>query len=202
MKAIFVAIEGVDGAGKSTQVELLRRRVSRRGGNPLVVREPGGTALGEAVRGILLDRGEIPISTEAELLLFLASRVQLHEEVIAPAVAEGRFVLSDRYHLSTVVYQGIAGDLGERRAVEICHRVLGERRPDLHLVIDTPLDDCLRRLAGRTDRFEGSPERLSRAHAGFRETSGLPGDRIERVDGRGAPEEVAARVWKRVLDAL
>lgn len=198
MSGLFVALEGVDGVGKSTQAERLRARLAREGRTVLLVREPGGTALGEAVRDLLLARGEIAIGAEAQMLLFLASRLQLWEERIGPALGRGEIVISDRFHLSTIVYQGIAGALGESRAVAVCREVLGDRRPDLDIVITLPVERCRERLVGAGDRFESAPGLLERVAAGFAATSGIPGDRIVRVSGEGSPEQVAERVLEAV----
>jgi len=191
VSGLFVSLEGVDGAGKSTLAHHLRRRFEEQGREVVLVREPGGTALGEAIRTLLLRREEVVIDPEAQMLLFLASRVQLLETVILPALDRGAVVLSDRFHLSTIVYQGIAGSLGEERSVRVCSAVLGERRPDLHLVLDLPLELARERRGKEVDRFERSEEFLARVVEGFRSTSGLPGDRIVRIPATGAPEEVA-----------
>ena len=197
MAGAFVAIDGIDGAGKSTQVRLLRERLERAGREVLTVREPGGTRLGEEIRPILLGKA-IPLATETELLLFLASRVQLYTEVIAPAVGAGRIVVSDRYHLSTLVYQGLAGELGEARAAKLVATVLLARRPDLNVVIRLPFEACLERLGDDPDRFESARERMRKVWEGFEETTGLSGDRIVRVDGTGSETEVSARVYEAV----
>ncbi|MEM7261629.1 MAG: dTMP kinase [Planctomycetota bacterium] len=202
--AQFIAFEGVDGAGKSTQAERLAETLRARGVSVVTVREPGGTALGEAVRQILLDASEIPLEAESEALLFLASRVQLYRTVIEPALAAGKTVISDRFHLSTLVYQGIAGELGEPRTRALLGAVLGDRRPDLNVIVRAPLADCLDRLrASEPDRFESRAGFLEKVHAAFEglsegTTLGLPGDRIEVVDGRGSPDTVAEQVESRV----
>jgi dTMP kinase len=198
VSGFFVALEGVDGVGKSTQVELLRARLAAAGRPVLVVREPGGTALGEAIRELLLARGEVPIGAEAQMLLFLASRLELWEERIEPALRRGEAVISDRFHLSTIVYQGIAGAIGESRAIAVCREVLGPRRPSLSIVITLPVARCRERLGAAWDRFESTPGFLERVAEGFAMTPGIPGDRIERVSGEGSAEEVAARVHEAV----
>ena len=200
MSGFFLAVEGVDGVGKSTLLAGLRSRFESKGREVIVVREPGGTPLGEAVRALLLHESKVPIGAEAQMLLFLASRVQLWEEQIAPTLAKGAVVLSDRYHLSTLVYQGIAGELGEERATEVCQAVLKDRRPDLHVILELPEDEAARRRAARPseepDRFEEKREFLEKVRAGFEQTTGLPGDRLERVSAEGSPESVLERVWK------
>ena len=197
----FIAVEGIDGVGKSTQVRLLAERLERDGRATLTVREPGGTELGEQVRKILLE-SSTPLEVEAELLLFMASRVQLFEEKIAPALADGRVVISDRFHLSSIVYQGIARGLGQDRTSQIVWGVLGDRRPSCNVVLTLPLEDCVARLGAAGDRFESQPDVLAAVWRGFQETEGLPGDRIVRVDAGGTPEEVAARVFEGVASAI
>ena len=125
MGNLFVSIDGIDGAGKSTQIAMLADWLVRRGVDPIQVRDPGGTALGEAVREILLHRQEIPLGDRAEMLLYMASRAQLVDEVIRPALEAGRTVISDRYLLANVVYQAANGTLDrlESRGIEFMRRV-------------------------------------------------------------------------------
>ncbi len=195
----FIAFEGVDGVGKSTQVARLTEALQRRGRTVITVREPGGTSLGEAVREILLNAREIELRAESEALLFLASRVQLFETVIRPALEAGSTVISDRFHLSTLIYQGIAGQLGDAHVRSLLRGVLGERRPDLNIIVRAPLDVCRERLSGSLDRFESRDGFLERVHEGFerlaaREILGLPGDRIESVDASRSIEAIAVDV--------
>lgn len=192
----FIAFEGPDGCGKSTQMDRLRLWLEARGEKVIQVREPGSTDLGERIRNILLD-GSIPMTAEGEALLFFASRCQLLEEVAIPALNDGAWVLADRFYLSTIVYQGMAGDLGEKRVVELCQVILGSRRPALHLILDLPTEELLERLrlrAGEGDRFESREGMIERTAIAFRSVAGLEGDRIERIDSRGSEHEVAKRI--------
>ena len=198
MKGTFLAIEGVDGVGKTTLIESLRLRYEAAGRVVVTVREPGGTTLGEEVRNLLLRREEIEIGAEAQMLLFLSSRVELWRQEIEPALRAGHVVLSDRFHLSTIVYQGIAGELGEARSIAVCQSVLGERRPDLNLVLELPLGVARTRLGSDRDRFEKEDAFLERVATGFATTCGVPGDVIARMSADGTPEEVAARAWQEV----
>lgn len=198
MRGRFIAIEGIDGCGKSTQLAALKKRLEDAGETVVTVREPGGTALGEAVRDILLGDPRVAIGAEAQMLLFLASRVELLEQVISPALAGGSVVLSDRFHLSTVVYQGYAGEVGESRAADLCSAVLGDRRPDLNLVLELSASECKERLGAAPDRFEIDPEFQERVAEGFARTTGIAGDRIIRIDGSGEPEQIGERLWQEV----
>ena len=109
MAGKFIVLDGPDGGGKTTQIGLLEERLQADGRNVIRTREPGGTAVGEKIRKILLDSHDAEMSTQAELLLFLAARAQVTEQVIRPALEGGAIVLSDRYMLSSIVYQGVAG---------------------------------------------------------------------------------------------
>lgn len=204
MKPRFIALEGADGCGKSTQVDRLAALLRDRGEEVITVREPGSTSLGERVREILLD-GDEPLCAEAEALLFLASRVQLLDEVIDPALASGKWVIADRFHISTVVYQGIAGELGEERAAQLCHAVIGERRPSLNIILEVGTEQVEQRIDQRSensDRFESRPGIHGRTVAAFRQVRGIEGDRIVRIDGSGTAEEVAAQIEKEVALVL
>jgi len=204
MKSRFIALEGADGCGKSTQVDRLAASLREKGEQVVTVREPGSTSLGERVRDILLD-GDEPLCAEAEALLFLASRAQLLDEVIEPALAEGKWVIADRFHISTVVYQGIAGELGQERAAQLCHAVIGERRPALNIIIEIDAEQIQQRIdtrAGDGDRFESRPGIHDRTVAAFRQVQGIEGDRIVRIDGSGTAEQVAALIEKEVAVVL
>jgi len=202
VSGLFIAIEGIDGVGKSTQVERLAARFEQVGRTVLKVREPGGTTFGESVRDLLLRQEEIEIAPEAQMLLFLASRVELWRQEIAPALESGQVVISDRFHLSTIVYQGIAGALGEARVTAVCAEILGDRRPDLSLVLELPAAVARQRLGTELDRFERGPGFLELVASGFAVTKGIPGDRIERISAEGTPDEVEARLSKVVSDVV
>jgi len=204
MMSRFIALEGADGCGKSTQVDRLAAWLAEDGQQVVTVREPGQTSLGERVRAILLD-GDEPLCSEAEALLFLASRAQLLDEVIEPALSQGKWVIADRFHLSTVVYQGLAGKLGEQRAVELCQVVLAERRPSLNIVLEIPADELMQRIEQRSqqsDRFESRPGLAERTVAAFATVVGIPGDRIIRIDGTSSADDVEAMIRREVIDVL
>lgn len=198
MKSIFVALEGVDGVGKSTQVRALETHLSTGGHEVVVVREPGGTPLGEELRRLLLAETDLDMTAESEALLFLASRVQLVEDVIRPTLDRGGSVIADRFHVSTLVYQGVAGALGLERASELVSTVLGDRRPQLNIVLDLPLEQCLARVGDEEDRFEGRPDFLRKVHRAFADPPALVGDRLVRVSAEGDAATVASRVAKEV----
>ena len=194
----FVVLEGIDGCGKSTQIEALRRWLPTSGllatgAELLVTREPGGTALGAALRQLLLHPpGEAAPEPMAELLLYAADRAQHVEQCIRPALAAGHWVLSDRYSGSTAAYQGYGRGLDLARIAQLEELATGGLAPDLTLWLELPLAESLRRRGERTaDRIEASGEAfLQRVIDGFAELAAAQGWR--RVDATGAPEQVAA----------
>ncbi len=152
----FITLEGVEGAGKSTNLALISALVKSGGYDVLVTREPGGTTLGERVRGILLDKEEHQMTPMAELLLVFAARAQHVAEVINPALARGTWVVSDRFTDSSYAYQGGGRQLGQGVVADLEQQVLGDFRPDRVIVLDIDVQAGLER-AGRVseaDRFE------------------------------------------------
>lgn len=194
----FVVLEGIDGCGKSTQIEALRRWLPTSGllapgAELLVTREPGGTALGAALRQLLLHPpGEAAPEPMAELLLYAADRAQHVEQCIRPALAAGHWVLSDRYSGSTAAYQGYGRGLDLARIAQLEELATGGLAPDLTLWLELPLAESLRRRGERTaDRIEASGDAfLQRVIEGFAALAAGRGWR--RVDATGAPEQVAA----------
>jgi dTMP kinase len=194
----FVVLEGVDGCGKSTQLEALSRWLPTSGllaaGAELVVtREPGGTALGAALRQLLLHPpGEAAPQPMAELLLYAADRAQHVEQCIRPALEAGHWVLSDRFSGSTAAYQGYGRSLDLASVAQLEQLATGGLAPDLTLWLELPLAESLRRRGERTaDRIEASGEVfLQRVIDGFAVLAAGRGWR--RVDATGTPEQVAA----------
>ena len=194
----FVVLEGIDGCGKTTQLEALRRWLPNSGllgtgAEVVVTREPGGTALGAALRQLLLHPpGEAAPEPMAELLLYAADRAQHVEQCIRPALAAGHWVLSDRFSGSTVAYQGYGRGLDLASIAQLEQLATGGLAPDLTLWLELPLLESLRRRGERrADRIEASGEAfLQRVIDGF---SALAGGRgWQRVDATAAPEQVAA----------
>lgn len=198
----FIAVEGIDGSGKSTQVAWLAVALRERGLDVVVAREPGGTAFGEGLRALLLGGSE-PIAPAAEALGFAAARAQLVAEVIAPALAAGSWVVCDRFVDSSLAYQGAARGLGIERvrganaiAVEGC-------LPDLVIVLDVPVRDALARETGPDDRIESEGAALQQAVAdGYRALAAAEPDRFVIVPANDPSEVVAARVLAHVDERL
>src|SRR5512132_1951515 len=195
----LIAFEGVEGAGKSTQLELLRQALEGRDREVVVTREPGGTAAGERVRGLLLDP-EVELDPRAEALLFAAARAELVAEVIRPALERGAVVLSDRYLDSSLAYQGGARGLG-RGPVEAVNRfATGGLLPDLVVLLDLDPADGLARRARDPDRIEAQDiDFHRRVRSAFRDLAAAEPARFCVVDATLPAPEVAARVQAAVL---
>ena len=154
---MFVSLDGLDGAGKSTQCRRLADWLRGRGRDVVECADPGGTHVGQVVRDVLLDPAH-PLCLPAEALLFMASRAQLVDEVIRPALTAGRTVVSDRYLLANVVYQGHAGGLDPQLLWTVGRLAIGDVTPDLTIVLDVPLDKA-RRPAQEDRRPDGATRR-------------------------------------------
>jgi dTMP kinase len=164
-------------------------------------RDPGGTRLGDEVRRLLLERRELAFAARAEMLLYMASRAQLVEEVIAPALAAGRDVVSDRYLLANVVYKGYAGGLDSDELWRIGQVATAGRLPDLTLVLDLPTEIALARLDRPLDRMESRGEEfLRRVREGFRtEAARRPGE-IVLVDAARSADDVQTEIRRTVTE--
>lgn len=187
-RGLFITFEGTEGSGKTTQTELLGEWLSSR--NPVVVREPGGTELGEQIREVLLYKG-LDIDPEAEMYLFMASRRQLIAEAIAPALAEGQIVIADRYHDSTLAYQGGARGLPTTWPVTF-------PKPDITFLLDGPVETGLSRHeeAGKSkDRMEQEAIDFHRkvADAYSRLAAAEPG-RFVTLDATGSRDSIHYQV--------
>jgi dTMP kinase len=200
LKGLFIVIEGGEGAGKSTQAELLYRSLSQRF-PAILTREPGGTPLGERIRKLLLDPALRPLNPRAELFLFLAARSQHIEEVIKPALAEGKIVISDRFSLSSLAYQGFGRGLDLSLLEEMDAFARQGISPHLTIYIDILPEEGMKRLSTLTP-FEGEPlEFHKRVREGYLELASRYPEKIKVVDGRGSVEEVQGRIEK-VIEEL
>lgn len=167
---VFITLEGVEGAGKSTAMALLGRALEEAGIRYISTREPGGTALGEQLRALLLHTDGPPIQPMSELLMMFAARAQHLADVIRPALEDGKWVICDRFTDASYAYQGGGRGLDERCIATLEDLVQGERRPDVTVLLDIPVDVGLARARGRgtLDRFEREEldffERVRRAY--------------------------------------
>ncbi|MEI8227601.1 MAG: dTMP kinase [Planctomycetota bacterium] len=191
----FLALEGIDGAGKSSQIAALAAWLGRQGREVVTCRDPGSTAAGDAIRGILLDRHEIHLAATAEMFLYMAARAQLVGEVIRPALDRGAWVVSDRYVLSNIVYQGHAGGLDPDMIRGVAEVATGGLMPDLVLVLDVDLETAARRLDRPLDKLENRGDGFRRRlHDGYHAEAARSPDRIRLVDATGGIDDVATRI--------
>lgn len=197
---LFITFEGGEGAGKSTQATLLARHLESLGHRVVLCRDPGGTTVGEKIRSVLLDNSHAELAPRVELLLYLASRAQLVTEVIQPALATGQVVISDRFHHSTLAYQGGARELDMDEVRRMNLFATGGVLPDITFLLDlTPAEGFARKGMGNADRMEDQGmefhERVTRA---FRTLAAEEPERIVVLDASRPVDDLAREVRERV----
>jgi dTMP kinase len=196
---MFISFEGVDGSGKTTQARLLAERLRSEGRDVVGTREPGGTALGEQVRGLVLE-GEA-VAPWAEAALFAAARAQLVDEVIRPALAGGADVVCDRYIDSSLAYQGLARGLGVERVLELNLLATSGLLPDRTFLIEVPLDQAASRRDEAPDRIEREgDEFVAEVDRAYRELARIFANRVVVVDGTKPPDELADLIRGQLRD--
>ncbi|MFV8833819.1 dTMP kinase [Aquisalimonas sp.] len=199
---LFITLEGVEGAGKTTALEAISRHISNLGMTPLVTREPGGTGIGESIRGMLLEHADDSMCADAEALLMFAARAEHVHKVIRPALARGECVLCDRFTDATYAYQGAARGLGYDRIAALEQWVQGDLRPDLTLVLDLPVSVGRWRAGerGDPDRFEQEQDTFfERVRQSYLERAAVDPERMKIVDASADPDTVA-RELSSILD--
>ncbi len=204
-RGLFVAFEGGDGSGKSTQLSLLREHLEGLGLPVVVTREPGGTAIGERVRAILLDPSSSALTDRAEALLYAAARAQHVAEVIEPALAAGKVVLCDRFIDSSIVYQGAGRDLGEARVEELNLWATGQVVADLIVLLDVGVEEGLRRAgaAGELDRLETAGDEFhAKVRSAYRRRADAEPHRWLLLDATDPVEAIHARIVQDVLQSI
>jgi len=211
MAGRFITFEGTEGAGKSTQIKLLAERVQGAGRKVRLLREPGGTPIGEEIRHTLQHSAQnTAMTAEAELLLMNASRAQLVREVIRPALCAEKVVLCDRYFDSTIAYQVYGRDLNADQTQRIIDFAINEVRPDLTLLLRVPLEVSEARRATRLAASGGEPDRLEGENRGFFERvekgydaiAANTATRVRTIDATQSIEHVQAEIWKWVEPLL
>jgi len=200
-RGLFISFEGIDGSGKSTQLRKAARYLRALGKTVVTVREPGSTRLSEGIRRLLLRKGAT-IDPTAELLLYIAARAQLVSERIRPALTQGAIVLCDRFHDSTVAYQGFGRGL-EFSKIELLRRIaVGDTMPDHTFIYDIDPSGSLARRKKNSDRLESEENRFfTKVARGFRAIAQAERERASLIDARRPIEAVWADT-KAALDAL
>jgi dTMP kinase len=215
----FITFEGLDGSGKSTQVEKLARSLRARGVSVVVTREPGGTTTGEKIRDVLLHSATAGLSPLTEMALMFASRAQHIHEVILPALAEGRVVLCDRFTDSTEAYQGAGRKLGTRPVLQLHEILCGNLQPDLTIVLDNEVSFSIERARRRnrkvkagksekaTEKDENRFEQENRAFFGrvrqaYLAIAAREPNRVHVINARGTPAETHAVIMELVRKKL
>ena len=199
----FVVFDGPDGSGKSTQLRRFAELISAAGMPPVEVREPGGTPIGEAIRGVLLDPRYEEMELRCEMLLYMASRSQLMKERIRPALEEGRFVLADRFISSTLAYQGTAGGLDPEEILAVGRVATRGCQPDLVVILDVDEKTAESRLPETLDRMELKGEAFHRrVRQGYLAQAERDPEGHLVVDGSGSEEEVFASLVEGISSRL
>lgn len=210
-KGLFITFEGTEGCGKSTQVELLARQLRSLGHHVRILREPGGTSIGEEIRHTLKhSKNNAAMTAEAELLLMNASRAQLVREIIRPALAAGEIILCDRFYDSTTAYQGYGRQLDLKMVQSIVDIAVGETKPALTLLLTVSQEISELRRAMRQstlpfmrDRIEEADEAFfDRVAKGYEAIAAAEPARVHVVDASGSLENVTAKIWQLVQAVL
>ncbi|MFA5787595.1 MAG: dTMP kinase, partial [Actinomycetota bacterium] len=202
-RGLLVVFEGVEGSGKSTQLEMLREELTRSGREVVVTREPGGTAIAERIREILLDTAAAEMVAKTEALLYAAARAQHVSEVVAPALERGAIVLSDRYLDSSLAYQGLVRGLGHETILELNRWASGDLLPDVVILLKVDPAVGLARAGTDLDRLESEGlEFHQRVAKAFLTLAREYRDRYVVIDATGSPEEVQAQVRSAVAPRL
>lgn len=205
-RGLFISFEGLDGSGKTTQMRRLAKRLRARGHVVLETVEPGGTDIGGKIRQVLLDAANQELSPTAELLLYFASRAQNVDERIGPALRRGEIVLADRFTDSTLVYQGCGRGLGAETVLALDRVACRGLKPDLTLLVDIDVETSLARArarnaaqpAGETRMDEQSLEFHRKVYEAYQALAAGEPERIRRIDGRAAIEEIELAIWDMV----
>lgn len=204
MRGRFVVVEGVEGAGKTTQVTRLAAWLAARGVPHTVAREPGGTAVGEAVRDVVLDRLDLDVPAETELLLVLAARAAFVRQVVEPALERGEVVVADRYEHSTLAYQGYGRGLDLAEVERLNRFATGGIRPDVTLILDVPVEvgTARQRKEGKTsDRMEREGRAfLERVRAGY--LALIHRDPSARLVDASGPEDQVHRAVAAIVEEV
>ncbi|MCI5805221.1 MAG: dTMP kinase [Clostridium sp.] len=201
MEGIFITMEGPDGSGKTTQIDLLKKYLEHRGYDIVIAREPGGTTIGEAIREIILNPDYKEMGHMTELLLYASARAQLVNQVIKPALAGGKAVICDRFVESSAVYQGIGRGLGVDTVYEVNNFALGDVKPKLTIFMDLDAEDGIKRKKKQAELDRMEQEDLSfhkRVVEGYRQLAKLYPERIVPINATLPIDEIHSMIVQEV----
>ncbi|MBL8888958.1 MAG: dTMP kinase [Planctomycetaceae bacterium] len=199
---MFIVLDGIDGGGKSTQIERLAQRLRDQNREVVCCADPGTTPAGLQIRQLLLNRADIQLAPLTELLLFFSARAQLIAEVIAPALAAGQVVICDRFLLSSVVYQGHLGQIPPAKIWELGRSLFQSALPDLTVILDLPVEVAAGRTQRALDRIESrGPAYLATVRESFLSEAQADPAGIKVIDATQSPDFVAAGIYELVQQA-
>jgi len=199
---MFITLDGIDGVGKSTQIARLMGHLADQGLEPLLVRDPGTTRIGAKLREILLE-SDLELHRRTEAMLFMASRCEMVETVLRPALQAGKTVVSDRFLLANVVYQSVGGDVPAERLWEMGRLANGGLHPDLTLLLDMPAARSMERLGNETDRMESrGVDYMESVRQAFLEQLPHSSEATAIVNADQSPSEVSRDLLERVDQLL
>lgn len=201
MEGIFITMEGPDGSGKTTQIDLLKKYLEHKGYDIVIAREPGGTTIGEAIREIILNPDYKEMGHMTELLLYASARAQLVNQVIKPALAGGKAVICDRFVESSAVYQGIGRGLGVDTVYEVNNFALGDVKPKLTIFMDLDAEDGIKRKKKQAELDRMEQEDLSfhkRVVEGYRQLAKLYPERIVPINATLPIDEIHSMIVQEV----
>ena len=213
-RGLFITLEGLDGSGKTTQIKRLATWMQKRRLDPVITRQPGGTATGDRIRALLLDSGSTSLAPMTEMALMFADRAQAIAEVIEPALAASRIVLCDRFTDSTEAYQGGGRQLGSEQVLNLHRLICGDLQPDLTLLLLPSLESSLVRARRRNERhveqtgqdenrFEQEQgEFFKRVWQKYREIARREPDRVILIEGNLTIDEVHEQIIEAVSERL
>src|SRR5580704_7160641 len=213
-RGLFITLEGLDGSGKTTQIKRLAAWMQKRGLDPVLTRQPGGTATGDRIRALLLDARSAALAPMAEMALMFADRAQAIAEVIEPALAAGRMVVCDRFTDSTEAYQGGGRQFGSQRVLDLHRLICGDLQPDLTLLLLPSLESSLARARNRNERTTvqtGQDEnRFEQEHGEFfrrvwekyHEIARRDSNRVVLIEGNLSIDEVHEQIAEAVSERL
>lgn len=204
MKGIFITLEGPDGAGKTTQIKMLREYLEKKGFEVIITREPGGTKISEKIRNVILDPDNKEMNAVCEALLYAASRAQLVGEVILPALEAGKVVIADRFVDSSIVYQGIARGLGEDMIENINYFATTGKEPDITFLINISPEIGIQRKHsdGKLDRLEQENIMFhNKVHEGYNKLKGKY-NRIIEINGTQCIDDIQCIIRSKIDSIL